>query len=697
MTETLIVDVVGLAGREFTSFDVAAVVRELNDVIVDSIVNNVYQLDGKTILLKLHKPDKAPFCLVLEAGKRINLTAYASEKPRRPPAFCMALRKFLRSARLLKVEQYEFERVVVLSFKTYEGTMQLILELFGEGNIILLSEKGIILQAMTYKRMRDRNILRGEPFKFAPSIGKNPSKVNDDETAAGLKASGDTQVVRAITRLLSIGGTLAEEVLARAGVEKTRPVTQLGNEEIATTLRTLRALLLQVNVGVLEPHVVMDENGDLVDAAPLKLKRYENTRFKVQAYNTFNEALDEFYSKLSALDQATKHTNIAELETEAARLERIIAEQQKTVAYADTEAERLKHSGDLIYAHFSDLQVLLDRFLDEKKLGRKWHDAVTQVLDEKQRGLMPSLLFESFIDNEIAIRVSIEGEAFNLALQKSLFESAAEFYEQSKRTKQKAEGARTALKEYLKKLQEVQTKIAEAEELERVKPAEVMEELEKRKVRQKEWFEKFRWFVSSEDLMVVAGKDAVTNEVLIKKYAEPNDVVFHADIVGAPFVVIKTEGRVPGQQSLAEAGEFAAAFSRAWREGFASVDVFWVKPGQLSKGGPSGESVGHGAFVVRGERNWMRGTPLRIAIGVVFEQEAGKAEIVGGPVGSVKRKTDSYVVIVPGDLSAKELSRLILRKLTEKVPGNMRKAISNLSFEAIREFVPYSKANVMKE
>jgi predicted ribosome quality control (RQC) complex YloA/Tae2 family protein len=238
--------VVGLPFREFTSFDVAAVVRELKNTITDAIVSNVYQIDGKTLLLKLHKPNEPSLSLVMEAGKRLNLTTYVVEKPLRPPAFCMAMRKYLRNARLLNVEQHEFERVAVFSFKTYEGNMVLILELFGDGNIVLVSEKGIILQALAYKQMRDRNVLRGESFKFAPSAGKNPYSVRDEEIASCLKASSDTQVVRAITRILSVGGIFAEEVLARAGVEKTKPVGQLSDEEIAAIIANMRRLLIQI-------------------------------------------------------------------------------------------------------------------------------------------------------------------------------------------------------------------------------------------------------------------------------------------------------------------------------------------------------------------------------------------------------------------------------------------------------------------
>ena len=121
---------------------------------------------------------------------------------------------------------------------------------------------------------------------------------------------------------------------------------------------------------------------------------------------------------------------------------------------------------------------------------------------------------------------------------------------------------------------------------------------------------------------MVAGKDTVSNEVLIKKYTLPEDVVFHAEITGSPFVVIKAEGRPISEQTLREAGEYAAAFCRAWRENLGSADVYWVKPDQLSKSGPSGESVPHGAFFVVGKRNWMRNTPLRIAVGAVVNEEA---------------------------------------------------------------------------
>jgi hypothetical protein len=139
---------------------------------------------------------------------------------------------------------------------------------------------------------------------------------------------------------------------------------------------------------------------------------------------------------------------------------------------------------------------------------------------------------------------------------------------------------------------------------------------------------------------------------------------------------------------------FAAAFSRGWREGFGSVDVYWVKPEQLSKGGPSGEFVPRGAFVVRGERNWMRNVPLRIAIGVAVNEEEGWVRVGGGPLGAVEAKTDAYVVVKPGDFAGKELFGRVLRSLAGKVSKQVREAISQSSIEAIREYVPYGKGMI---
>jgi predicted ribosome quality control (RQC) complex YloA/Tae2 family protein len=603
----------------------------------------------------------------------------------------MALRKHLRGAWLASAEQYEFERIINFYFKTKTGELRLVLELFGEGNIILTGEKGEVLQALVFKRMRDRDILRNTVLQFPPSSGKNPFEVTRKELEDTVKDFGDVEVVRAMARFLSLGGVYAEETLLRADVEKTKQCKALTDPEVSAIFNGLQSLLSTLSSFKMEPRIVLAEDGGFLDVVPFGLKRYE--AFKFQAYSSFNEALDEFYLKVTAAEKAAAGSGVDELRREAERLKRVIAEQEKALHEAEGKAERDRRIGDIIYAHSSELQDLLDKFSAAKREGKDWNALVAEVLAAKRSGRRPEALVESFDPRNLAVNVCIDNLRFSVNLRRTLFENAAEFYERGKKAKQKSAGASTALEESRRKLAEIEQNIREAEALKRTKPMEAMEELVKRKVKSKEWYEKFRWLISSDGFLVVAGKDAVSNEVLVKKYTEPHDVVFHADIAGAPFVVIKTEGKAPNEQALREAGEFAAAFSRAWREGFGSADVYWVKPEQLSKSGPSGEYVPHGAFAVSGKRNWMRSVPLKLAIGVVAN---GEVRFVGGPVEAVRAKTKTYVTIVPGDATGKELLKLVLRALALKLPKEQREKAGKVATEQIREFVPYARGRLVE-
>ncbi len=677
--------------KEFTSFDVAVIVHELKEAIVDSRVNNIYQFDAKTLVLKLHKIDNPPLRLVMEAGRRIHLTAYALESPHVPPAFCMALRKHLRDAWISNVDQYEFERIVIVNFRTKTGMVRLILELFGEGNIILTNEAGEILQALFFKRMRDRNILRNETFQFPPPSGKNPFKVTREELEKTLKDLGEAEVVRAMARFLGVGGVYAEEILLRANVEKTKHCADLSDSELEAIFDGLQSLLSSVSGSKTEPSIVLAEDNSFLNVVPFKLKRYE--AFKSQPYSGFNQALDEFYMRVTAAEKAVASVEVDKLKQEAERLNRVIAEQEQALRETEAKTEHDKRIGDVIYAHSSEFQALLDKSASARNKGKDWSTITSELLSAKDSGRTSEVLVESFDGRNLALNVRVDDLQFSLNLRRTLFENAAEYYDRGKKAKQKSAGALTALEESRRKLAEIDRKVREAEALKSAKPLEAMEELDKRRVESKQWFEKFRWFISSDGFLVVAGKDAVSNEVLVKKYTGPDDAVFHADVTGAPFVVVKAEGKAPSEQALREAGEFAAGFSRAWREGAGSADVYWVKPDQLSKSGPSGESVPHGAFAVVGKRNWMRSVPLKLAVGVVGN---GEARFVGGPVEAVKAKTKAYVTIVPGDLAGKELLQQVLRALTLKLSKEQREKAGKMGIEQVREFVPYTTGRLVE-
>ncbi len=680
--------------KEFSSFDIAAATHELKPLIADSRVNNIYQLGDKTLIFKLHKANLTPIRLVMEAGRRLHSTVYAQESPAAPPAFCMSLRKYLRGAWVAGIEQYEFERIVTVTFRTKEGLLKLVVELFGEGNFILTNEKNMILQALLFKRMRDRNILRNEVLVVPPPSGKNPFKVSLAEMAEALRNAGESEVVRAMARLLGIGGVYAEEVLLRVGVDKAKTYKNLSDEEIKGIFDTLQSLLSKISAATLEPSIILDEEENFVDVVPLKLKRYEGC--KTQVYATFNQALDEFYLRVTTAENAFASVEVDKLKLEAERLKRMVAEQEKSIHEDEAKAERDKLIGDTIYAHFNELQTFQDKLLNANRAGKDWNTVISEALAAKKTGNAPEAYIQSFDGRNLAINFSMDNFQFSINLRHSLFENANEYYERGKKAKLKSSGALSALEDSKKKLTKIERELTAAEELKSLKPAALMEALAKRKVERenKEWYEKFRWFTSSDGFLVVAGKDTVSNEVLVKKYTTQEDAVFHAEISGAPFVVVKAEGKTISEQALHEAGEFAASFSRAWRENAGSADVYWVKQDQLSKSGPSGESVPHGAFAVVGKRNWTRSVPLRTAVGIIVNEETS---YVGGPMDAVKAKTKIYIVLVPGDTQGKELLKQILKSLMLKLPKEQREKAGKTSIEQIREFVPYTKGAITEK
>ncbi|WP_263641290.1 NFACT RNA binding domain-containing protein [Methanobrevibacter arboriphilus] len=125
-----------------------------------------------------------------------------------------------------------------------------------------------------------------------------------------------------------------------------------------------------------------------------------------------------------------------------------------------------------------------------------------------------------------------------------------------KKAKRKIEGALIAIENTEKQLKKMEDKRDIAMDNIMVPQKRVKKELT--------WYEKLRWFVSSDNFLVIGGRDANTNEAVVKKYLDNNDIYLHSDIHGASSVVIKTEGNEVNDNTLKESAIFAASFSSAW-------------------------------------------------------------------------------------------------------------------------------------
>jgi predicted ribosome quality control (RQC) complex YloA/Tae2 family protein len=659
-----------------TSFDIAAITNELN-VAKDAYIAKIYQIGPRTLLFKLRRPDQPRLHLLIEAGKRLHLTSYAHETPKRPSSFCMALRKHLNNGVVREVRQHEFERITIIEVSTRQGDFQLVSELFGGGNIILVDPEGKILQAMTYKRMRDRNILHGETFQHPPARGKNPLKLNLQDFVE-IKKLGETEVVRALTKFLSISGTYAEEILLRAEVNKKTDCISLAENEVEGIFNQLQKLLSLIDSRKMEPRIVINKENLWIDVTPVPLKKY--IQFDQEKYESFNRALDDYYAKLTSEEMAGETTE--EVNIEVARHRRILQRQKKALENLKEPIIKNKNIGDLIYLHFGELQSFLQKIVEKKRSGKSWDEIIALIEEGKRAGSLPDVYYHSLEPSNQVLQVSVENTVFSLSLRHSIQANADKYYSRSKKAEKKLRGAEKTLQETRAKIEELEKQVG------LVKAAQLP--LAKR--RKREWFEKFRWFRSSDGFLVIGGRDATSNEILIKRHMEPHDIVFHAEILGAPFVLIKTEGKTPLERTVKEAAQLAASYSRAWREMLTALNVYWINPDQVSKTPPSGQVLKKGSFMIRGSKNFVRGVLLQVAIGV----ETGEEEIrvVGGPVDAIASQTDVYVEIVPGEQKSSQLAKKVRHQLSTKVSEDLKRSITAIPLEEFQRFIPLGRGKM---
>jgi predicted ribosome quality control (RQC) complex YloA/Tae2 family protein len=239
-----------------------------------------------------------------------------------------------------------------------------------------------------------------------------------------------------------------------------------------------------------------------------------------------------------------------------------------------------------------------------------------------------------------------------ISLEKGLEESAGNHFERAKKLRRKIAGAEAALLTARKKLDSVSEQL-------RIEESRVGQR------RSRKWFEKFRWFHTSEGLLVIGGRDAQSNEIIIKKHTEPVDLVFHTDMAGSPFFVLKTEGKTPGEASLAEAASATASYSRGWKLGHADVKVAWFHPEQVSKTAKSGEYLGRGAFIISGKANYVA-AEMRLGIGILDGQ------VIGGPLSALKSRSERFVEVIQGDDKPSSAAKLISKMTGGEIDEIMR-------------------------
>ncbi len=256
-------------------------------------------------------------------------------------------------------------------------------------------------------------------------------------------------------------------------------------------------------------------------------------------------------------------------------------------------------------------------------------------------------IYERLYEGTVEIRINTK---------KSLEQNASEYFEKAKKARKKIEGVKEALKRFEQQKEKLLAKQESA-----LKKAE---KIEKPK-RKKEWYEKFHWFISSEGFLCIGGRDATTNEIVIKKHTDASDTVFHTEAPGSPFFVVKKTpvagweqlSDKPGYVSFEEAAIATAVYSKAWKMGITTTEVFSVAPEQVTKEAKAGEFVPKGAFMIYGKRTQYR-VNVVMSVGITKD-----GVVMGGPERPVKLHCEKAVNIIQGAEKTSDIAKKIKKIL----------------------------------
>ena len=624
--------------RQLTSFDIYTITSELQS-LVGCQIEKIYQLSRSEILIRIKNiENKEKYQLFIRNNEIICLTDKDFKKPTNPSTFAMTLRKYLQNGRITDIQQHEFDRIIKIKVGKKEGEYTLVLEFFSDGNIILVDPDGKIIIPMIRQTWKDRRVKGREVYSPPPSQ-INPFNLSFEEFKKIIMGS-DTDLVRTLAVNINLSGVIAEEICIRADVDKKIKIKDIDEADLKEIFDSLNKFLKIFKNKEISP-VLVKKEGENIDILPFKFKSYTNVDF--ENISSMINGLAEFIEYKKAEVKVEKP-----IDKNVGRLERQMNQQQNAIEKLKEEIESKKVEGDIIYLNYQKIEKLLDDI--KKVLDQKDKKQGIEEINKKD-------FVKIFEPTKKLLVLNLKDTAnkifeVKISFKMSVAENAKKAYKDLKKLKSKLKGAEKSIDKTKSLLKDALKKSKEQE-----KRLEIDKNKEKEKIF---WFERFRWFISSEGNIVVAGRDAKTNDIVVKKYLGENDRYAHADIHGAPSVVIKSAdisgNEIPiSDKTLEEACIFAASYSRAWKQ-FAEAQAYWVLPEQVSKTAESGEFVPHGAFIIRGKRNYYRSN-LETAVGLINIDDVTK--VMGGPVSTVKKHSDKYIVLVPGNIKKVDAAKKI--------------------------------------
>jgi predicted ribosome quality control (RQC) complex YloA/Tae2 family protein len=613
--------------KEMSSFDVRSVAIEMQ-TLKDAHMDKIFQW-GNNVLFRLNVSGTGKKDLFFQEKKWLYMPEIRPETPIVPQSFATFLRKYIDNARIGEIKQLGFDRVVVMDVLKADCDYQMVFEMFGGGNVLLVLD-GKIVNCLVQKTMRDRSVRPGEPY-IPPKARFDPTSSPEEEFGQIMHAS-EADTVRTLATGINLGGQYAEEVCKRSGIDKSRKAKDLSDAENAVLFGKMREVVDSV---LNDPSAIMyrDDKGEVAEISPVEMSVYSDCT--AEKYDSISKAIE-------ALIRETAETAAEEyIDPETEKLQRRIEKQTETVEEYREAADELRRKADVLYSEYKMTDDLLN-VLGEQSKKLTW--------EKLKAGAMKIPYVVSIDPSKNAVIAKLGGLDVPLDYTKGLDANASILYGQGKELNDKADRANDALKGSQEELDKRMAGLAKekAKNAGKVQPTKQY------------WFDRYKWFVAPSGRLCIAGKDAHTNDNVVKKHLKEEDIYAHADLHGAPSVILK-DGKIAPPEDLRETCIFALAQSKGWVAAMGDGSAYWVFTDQVSKTPQAGEFVPRGAFIIRGKRNYEYHLPLELAVGEI--EYEGNRKVMCSPLMSMEKLSKKYFVIAPGRGKAGKTAATMAKEL----------------------------------
>lgn len=596
---------------------------------IDYYVSNIYGINSKSLLFKLHHPEK-PDVLLMFSTMGLWTTSKKVEQIE-INKLLKRLRSDLLRLKLTKIEQIGAERIAYLTFSGFDKEFIIIGEFFGDGNIILCNKEMKILALLHSIDVRHRKLQVGLTYILPPENSVNIFNMTQKDLEEILSSSMPT--AKWIGRTLGLPTKYAEEICRMSKIDSKISGNQLTNDDAKKIFESVREIINNVVEGNHKAVIVKDDKNS--DVYPIKLGNDEKHYTNV---SSFMEGLDILFTE--TIVESGKSIQTSSINKNVTELENKLEEQTKAISIVKEKSSKIANVAKSI----SSLVSQGISSIEDSKAVEELRKQGAEMKSEKG-------IFLIKIDDE---KIKINPNA-------SLPTISSRLFDESKRQAAAIISIDKLKRKTEKKLEK---------EMSQVKVAE--ESITYSEIRKKNWYERYRWFYTSDGILAIGGRDSSSNTAIIRKHIEKNDKVFHADIHGSPFFILKNDKKEVLPTSLNEIAHTTVCFSRAWREAMYGLNAYWVEPEQVKKAAPSGQFLPKGSFVIEGQRNYVNISTLKLAVGLV-KQNADYL-ISCGPPQPIKKNSICYVIIEPAGYEMVEIAKKIkleFNKMTDNVAKSL--------------------------